>query len=285
MTDLTQILALEEIEATRLYRGDVSTQLQRAFGGQVMAESLLAAYRCVEAGRLAHSLHAYFLRPGRTDLPVLYDVEATREGRSFSSRRVIARQGGTNIFQCAVSFHVEEDGLEHQDRMPADVPAPEACQTLSSFLDAQHPEASNFFEHETEMIDVRYVGDSGSGPQQIPALTHGAHLRVWARTQVDLPDEPMWHQAAMAYLSDLTLLSVATVPHNLRLGSPRLRPASIDHAMWFHRDFKADEWVLYDQTSPSASHGLGFSLGRIFQDGHLIASCAQEGLIRIVEEP
>lgn len=281
--DLTEILSIEEIEATRLYRGDVSTHLQRAFGGQVMAESLLSAYRSVDPAREAHSLHAYFLRPGRTDTPVLYDVESTREGKSFSSRRVIARQGGTNIFQIAVSFHVREVGLEHQDPAPVDVPAPDVCPTLAEVLASRTGGDAETWEREWGMLDVRFVGDSRAGGGVMPTQSHGAHMRVWVRVRECLPEDLRWHQAGLAYLSDLTLLSVATVPHPTMIGDPRLQAASIDHSMWFHRPCRADDWMLYDQVSPSASRALGFSVGRIFQDGQLVASCAQEGLIRLVD--
>lgn len=284
MTSETRSLAdkihLEEVEATRLYRGDVGTNLQRAFGGQVLAESLLAAYESAPEDRRLHSLHAYFLRPGDTRLPVLYDIESTREGRSFSSRRVIARQNGKNIFQSAFSFHAGEPGLEHGDPMPP-APDPESCETLAEFLarrSGQHPAA---FEQEWSVLDVRHVGDSTPGGSMAAAAeAHGAHMRVWVKSRGALPAKQRWHQAALAYLSDLTLLSVSTVPHGLPFGTNKMLFASVDHAMWFHRNVKADEWILYDQISPSATRGLGFSFGRLFQDGQLVATCAQEGLIR-----
>lgn len=279
---LTDLIHLEEIEATRLYRGDVSTNLQRAFGGQVLAESLLAAYESVADDRVAHSLHAYFLRPGQTTLPVLYDLESTREGRSFSSRRVIARQGGKNIFQCAVSFKEHEAGLEHGDRMP-DVPGPDECEPLADVFARATGKAPMTFEQEWNVLDVRFVGDSRPKRGDMTADVHGAHMRVWVKVRGALPDKLRWHQAALAYLSDLTLLSVSAVPHDVPFGADGMLVASIDHAMWFHRPLRADQWLLYDQISPSAGEGMGFSFGRLFQDGRLVATCAQEGLIRIMD--
>lgn len=279
----TQLLQLEEIEPHRLYRGASKTNLQRAFGGQVLAGSLLTAYESVGEDRLAHSLHAYFLRPGRTDMPILYDVESTREGRSFSSRRVIARQNGTNIFQLSASFHVHEDGYDHGDVLPP-APEPQDCPPLSEVLAAQSGTSPERFEQEWGILDVRFAGDS-SRAGGIEAHSHGAHLRVWVRTRHPLPPDTRWHHAALAYLSDLTLFSVSTVPHPAKVGSAQIMAASIDHSMWFHRPCAADEWILYDQISPSASNALGFSSGRMFQGGRLVASCTQEGLIRLVDPP
>ncbi|TFJ95122.1 aspartyl-tRNA synthetase [Platysternon megacephalum] len=280
---LTDILALEEIEHHRLYRGDVTTHLQRAFGGHVLAHALLAAYETVESDRFAHSLHAYFLRPGLTNERVLYDVEHTRDGHSFTSRSVVARQGGKNIFTAALSFHVEEQGLSHADPMPPDIPPPHECEPFANVLERRFGRSASVWEQEWGMLEVRFAGDTRADGGLAPSGRHAGHARVWVRTSSTLPAERRWQHAALAYLSDLTLLAASTVPHTVMLGSPRLQVASVDHSMWFHRPFVADDWLLYDQVSPSASGALGFSLGRLFQYETLVATCAQEGLIRPVD--
>lgn len=278
--ELVQLLDLEQIERG-LYRGaQPRTLLQQTFGGQVLAQSLVAAHRTVEPGRLIHSLHAYFLRPGSTEMPMIYDVETLRDGRGFSSRHTIGRQEGTRKFAMNSSFHVDEPGLDHSDPMPPGVPVPEDCPTMAElFADTQ----MGRLVHEWEALDVRFAGDSGRS-HTIEALSHGAHMRVWVRTSAPLPDDQVLHRAVLAYLSDLTLLSVSTVPHQeVAFLSSGMQVASIDHAMWFHRDVRADQWMLYDQVSPSASNSLGFASGRILQDGRLVATTSQEGLIRVVE--
>ena len=208
----------------------------------------------------------------------MYDVEAVRDGGSFSSRRVVARQSGKVIFYLSSSFHEMEEGFEHLDPSPHDVPAPEECPTLGEVLSTASGRPISFWEREWGALDVRYVGDSRPGG----ALTNGGHpaqARVWVRTNGRLPDDRRLHQAALAYASDLTLLGATTVPHNVYIGL-NVHAASIDHAMWFHRPFRADEWLLYDQISPSASSGLGLATARLFQNGTLVSNVAQEGLIR-----
>lgn len=279
--ELVRLLDLEQIERG-LYRGQQpQTLLQQTFGGQVLAQSLVAAHRTVDDDRLIHSLHAYFLRPGSTEQPIVYDVETLRDGRGFSSRHVRGRQDGTTKFAMNASFHVDEPGLEHSDPMPAGVPDPDDCPTMAELFAGQA--GMGRLVHEWDALDVRFAGDSGRS-RAIPAGSHGAHLRVWVRTTQALPDDPVLHRAVLAYLSDLTLLSVSTVPHrDVTFLSPQMQVASIDHAMWFHRPVRADQWMLYDQVSPSASNSLGFASGRILQDGRLVATCSQEGLIRVVE--
>lgn len=280
VAELTELLDLERIEVD-LFRGrHPQTQLQRSFGGQVLAQALAAGYATVSPERTAHSLRANFLRPGRTTAPLIYEVENTREGRSFSSRRVLARQAGETIFAMSVSFHIDEPGLDHGDPMPADVPRPEDCPRLSDVLGARSGREAEAWRREWGALDVRHAGDSGPHGT-IPTHSHRAHMRVWVRTSQALPDDPGLHQMILAYASDLTLLAVSTVPHGVHFGGPGMTAASLDHAMWFHRPARADKWWLYDQVSPSASKALGFSLGRIFADGRLAASCAQEGLIRL----
>lgn len=279
--ELVDILDLEEIEPD-LYRGQQpDTTWQRTFGGQVLAQSLVAAQRTTDEDRECHSLHAYFMKGGRTDAPIIYDVEKLRDGRSLSIRRVLARQGGETIFALNASFHVDEGkGLAHSDPMPPNVPAPEDCPTLGEVMGERF--GTETVLSEWDALEVRFAGDSGHS-KAIPAGAHQAHMRVWVRTTSALPDDPALHQAVLAYLSDMTLLSVSTVPHEVLFLSPQMQVASIDHAMWFHRGVRADQWLLYDQVSPSASNSLGFSTGRIMQGGQLVASCSQEGLIRVVE--
>lgn len=277
--ELVELLDLETIEAN-LFRGQHPvTEMQRAFGGQVLAQALTAATHTVPPDREPHSLNAYFLHGGRTDIPIIYDVEGTRDGRSFSARRVVARQGGRMIFSLSASFQVAEDGLDHMDAMPP-APPPERCPQLSEIFAERSGRAQEKWELEWGVLDVRFAGDSRESGS-IDHHAHSAHTRMWVKTTDSLPDLPAIDRAVLAYASDLTLLAVSTVPHRVRFGTEEVQAASIDHAMWFHRPVKADQWWLYDMISPSASGGRGFSLGRIYQDGQLIATCAQEGLIRV----
>ncbi|WP_425309385.1 acyl-CoA thioesterase II [Ammonicoccus fulvus] len=279
--ELLTLLDLEEIEVG-LFRGrHPSTKRQRTFGGQVLAQSLMAASHSVPEDRTAHSMHAYFLRPGRTDAPMIFDVETLRDGRSFSSRRVLARQDGHVILGLTASFHIREPGLEHSDAMP-DVPAAEDCPRMSEIMSERSGAPAELWESAFGGYDVRWVGSSGPDGT-IPATAHGAHARIWVRANSGLPDNRHLHAAVLAYLSDLTLLGVSTVPHSPVFDERRFQAASIDHAMWFHRPVRADEWWLYDQISPIAIGGLGMSTSRIFQHGRMVASATQEGLIRPVE--
>lgn len=278
--ELVSLLDLEEIEVG-LFRGrHPVTMLQRTFGGQVLAQALTAAYRTVPDERTCHSLNAYFLRPGRNDQPIIYDVEATRDGATFSNRRVSARQDRQVIFTLSASFHAREDGLSHSDPVPTNQPGPDDCPRLSEMMDQRFGISSQLW-HEWEALDVRFAGDSITDPS-LGGERHRASMRVWVKTAETLPDDHRLHQAIAAYLSDITLLGVSTVPHPVVFLSPQVQAASIDHAMWFHRPLRADQWLLYDQVSPSASHALGFSMGRLMQDDVLVASCAQEGLVRVV---
>lgn len=281
LDELVSLLDLEELEVG-LYRGrQPATELQRAFGGQVLAQALLAAMRTVPDDRVPHSLHAYFILPGRTDAPILYDVQNIRDGGSFSFRRVEARQHGKVIFYLTASCQRHEDGFEHADVMPQHVLPPEECPTLSELLASMAGRDVATWEREWGALEVRYAGDSRPGGV-LAGTGHPARAQVWVRTDGELADDPQLHQAVLAYASDLTLLGVSTVPHGVVIGSRKLQAASIDHAMWFHRPIRADQWILYDQVSPSASGARGLSSGRLFSDGVLGASVAQEGLIRPV---
>lgn len=281
LDELRDLLDLEKIE-DNLFRGrQPETRLQRVFGGQVAGQALVAASRTMGPDRAVHSLHAYFLRPGDTSVPIVYDVECTRDGRSFSTRRVVARQHGRTIFYMSASFHVPEPGYEHQDAMP-DVPDPERCPTLGEVLEKVSGRPSAAWAEEWAALDVRYAGDSARGG--VPAdPEHPARARVWLRAAGTLPDDPVLHSCVLAYASDLTLLGATLVPHGTHIGAPDLQTVSLDHAIWFHRDFRADDWLLYDQVSPSAADSRGLATGRLFtQDGSLVASVVQEGLIRQV---
>jgi acyl-CoA thioesterase-2 len=272
--ELVELLDLEVIE-DNLFRGrQPDTQMQRVFGGQVLAQSLVAAVRTVQAPFTCHSLHSYFLRPGDTKVPIIYDVEAIRDGRSFCTRRVAARQHGRPIFFLTANFQKAEEGLEHQDRMP-EVPSPEEC---APAVDSDSTDKQRWLR-EWAALDVRLVADSREGGT-LDTTDHAARSQWWIRASSTLPDDPVSQLAAFTYASDMTLLPATLVPHNLYIRSPGMQPVSLDHSIWFHRPFRADEWWLYDQVSPSASGGRGLALARIFsQDGVLVASVAQEGLI------
>ncbi len=278
--ELLSLLDLEPIEEC-LFRGrQPETSLQRVFGGQVASQALVSAARTADVDRVVHSLHAYFLRPGDTKVPILYDVERTRDGRSFSTRRVVARQHGRPIFYMSASFQVPEEGLDHQDPMPP-VAGPLDCPELGDVLAGLTGRPRDDWDREWAALDVRYAGDSRAGGA-LQDDRHPALARVWLKASGPVGDDPVLHAAVLAYASDLTLLSATVVPHGTYIGDPRLQPASLDHAMWFHRPLRADQWLLYDQVSPSASGGRGFATGRLFtEDGRLVATAVQEGLVRL----
>ncbi len=276
---LLSILDLEPLEHN-LFRGrSPEIGWQRIFGGQVIGQALVAAARTVE-GRIAHSLHAYFMRPGDPKVPVLYEVERLRDGHSFTTRRVTAIQHGRAIFSMEVSFHAEESGLEHQIAMP-DVPSPEDLPSESDisslYLEGAPESVRRYWERERPIelrpVDLRhFLGREALDPVQ----------QVWIRATGKLPDDPEIHRCVLAYASDMTLLDTALFPHGRMVFDPDLQAASLDHAMWFHRPFRADDWLLYAEDSPSASGGRGFNRGSLFsRDGKLVASVAQEGLIRL----
>lgn len=277
---LIGILDLDQTGENAFVGRDAGSPRQRVFGGQVLAQALTAGYRTVPGGRVAHSLGAYFLRPGASGVPITYTVERTRDGGSFSSRRVVADQAGRVIFSMVCSYHELEPGLDHADATPVGVPAPEDCPPLSEVLGARSRRAVAAWRQEWGVLETRFASDTST----LSAAGHSdARMLVWVRAESALPDDPELHQAFLAYASDLTLLAVSTVPHPVEFAGPNMQVASIDHSMWFHRPVRADEWLLYDQVSPSASAGLGFSFGRLFSGGRLAASCAQEGLIRLVD--
>jgi acyl-CoA thioesterase-2 len=280
--ELLDLLELEQLEVD-LYRGrQPDTAMQRVFGGQVAAQALRAACATVDEGRDVHSLHTYFLRPGDTGVPIIYDVERIRDGGSFSTRRVSARQHGKTIFYLTASFHIREVGFDHQDAMP-DVPAPEDCPSMGDLLRTlSGRDDDRSWEREWAALDVRYAADSRPGGR----LTNDhepARTQIWIRASDHVPPDPVIDTCVLAYASDLTLLGVSLVPHGVIISSRRIQPASLDHSMWFHRPFRSDDWMLYDQHSPSASGARGLALGTVFtREGALIATVAQEGLIRPV---
>jgi acyl-CoA thioesterase-2 len=284
LDDLVRLLDLEPIEVN-IFRGvSPKVPLQRVFGGQVAGQALVAAGRTVPSDRRVHSLHAYFLRPGDPTVPILYEVDRIRDGKSFTTRRVVAIQHGRAIFNLSASFHSDEPGFDHQAPMP-DVPPPESLPTFHERLEPYKDQVREWYDR-PRPIDMRFAVPEADPWERGPG-TFEPVQRVWMRADGDLPDDPMLHACVVAYASDMTLLDTTTLPH--AVGTPtdeKVTMASLDHAMWFHRPFRADEWLLYSQHSPSASGGRGLAYGGIFrQDGALAVSVVQEGLIRQITDP
>jgi acyl-CoA thioesterase II len=279
ITDLLGILDLEPLEVN-LFRGR-SPQVgwQRVFGGQVIGQALVAACRTVD-GRPPHSMHAYFLLAGDPKVPIIYEVDRIRDGKSFTTRRVVAIQHGHAIFTMQVSFHVDEPGLSHQARMP-DVADPEnlpgEAEIRERIVSMMPDPVRRYYEGE-RAIEMRPV----EFERYLGRKYDDAKFHVWIRVTEKLPDDPTIHQCALAYASDLTLLDAALLPHGRTVFEKELVPASLDHALWFHRPFRADDWLLYAQDSPNLNGARGFSRGLIFtRSGTLVASVAQEGLLRL----
>ena len=282
---LDEMLALFELETleVNLFRGNSPDEdRQRVFGGQVAAQALTAAGRTIgDPDRRVHSLHAYFLRPGDPTVPIIYEVDRARDGRSFTTRRVVAMQHGRPIFTLSASFQVVEDGPEHAEPMP-DVPAPEALpsweERVAPYVARMGREQSGWLLRERP-IDSRPVSD----PPWLDPTPREPRQDVWIRASGTLSDDPLLHACVVAYASDLTLLDTAMLPHGIAYSDTGWMIASLDHAMWFHRPFSAAEWLLYHQWSPSASGARGLAGGLIFrQDGALAVTVIQEGLIRPV---
>ncbi len=280
LENLLETLDLEKLEEN-LFRGN-SPQVgwQRVFGGQVIGQALVATNRTVGEGRTAHSLHGYFIRPGDPSVPIIYDVDRYRDGKSFTTRRVVAIQHGKPIFSMAASYHLMEEGFDHQLDMP-DVPMPEDLPSEKDLLakfEKFMPENMKSYFSRKRPIELR-----PTDPERYlnPKPDASTVQNVWIKASQTLPDDPALHQCVLAYASDMTLLDTSLVPHGRNLFDPDLMMASLDHALWFHRPFKADEWLLYAQDSPSSSGALGFNRGSIFtREGALVASATQEGLIR-----
>jgi len=280
LQDLIRLLDLEPIERNHYRATGPNEGWQRVYGGQVIGQALVAASRTVEPGRNAHSLHGYFLRPGEMDAPILYAVDRIRDGRSFTTRQVAAIQNGEAIFAMSISFQVEEAGLAHQFEMP-DAPDPDTLE-------------------DEETVRARHAKDRPPGQPQPCARQRPIEIRpvkpvnihqpsaepprqmCWMRARDRLPDDPRLHQCVLSYLSDWSLLDTAILPHAVSHFDDNLQVASMDHAMWFHRPFRADQWLLYVQDSPASSGARGLTRGLIYsQAGELVASAAQEGLIRL----
>jgi acyl-CoA thioesterase II len=279
LSELVELLQLERLELN-LFRGnsrDIGSE--RVFGGQVLGQALGAASQTVE-GRPVHSLHGYFLRAGDASAPIVYDVDRSRDGGTFSSRRVVAIQHGAQIFHMAASFQVPEQGLEHQSSMPS-VPPPESLRRLvdvDEALLARAPQKLRRVLAHSGPFDMRPIDPIDPlHPQKRPP-----YRRLWVRTVDRLGDDDSLHRAVLAYLSDYHFISTAMLPHGVSLLDGNMQVASLDHAMWFHWPLRVDEWLLLEYQSPSASGGRGLAFGNIYaRDGRLVASSAQEGLMRL----
>ena len=283
VAELLEILELERIEVNRFRGFTPPSRSIRVFGGQVIAQALIAAYKTV-TDRACHSMHAYFIRPGDPSIPILYEVDQARDGRSFTTRRVVAIQNGEQIFNLAASFQVHEEGFHHQFPMP-ETTSPEA---VGSMDEAREKLAQKVKSEEAARqlrtpgpIDVRPVK-----PQNfVKPEKMDTDNPVWMKLKRRMGDEPYLHHAVLAYASDMTLLDTCVRPHGVNFFTRNVQMASLDHAIWFHEPFRADEWLLYAQDSPSASGGRGFNRGSVYtSDGRLVASIAQEGLIRPVSK-
>lgn len=285
MQELLAILDLERLEHN-LFRGrSPKESWQRVFGGQTVAQALVAAQRTVQPDRHVHSLHGYFMRPGDTSLPIVYEVDRIRDGGSFTTRRVIATQHGQAIFSLEASFQGDEEGLDHQVPMPPDVPRPDTLlsqrELMRKFGDAVTEGIKRYWERDRpiEMKPVmleHYTSREKLDPRQ----------NIWIRTTGRVPSDRAMQSAVLAYLSDMTLLDTSTFAHGRAIFDPDIQAASLDHAMWFHRPHPLDGWLLYIQDSPSTGGSRGFTRGTLYaEDGTLIASVAQEGLIRLRHPP
>jgi len=279
LAEVVELLTLERLEDL-LFRGesrDIGSP--QVFGGQILGQALSAAHRTVEQ-RAPHSLHAYFLRPGDVSQPVVYQVERSRDGGSYSNRRVVAIQHGRPILNLAASFKAPEDGSEHQLGMP-DVPGPEGLTSQAdinqSILDKVPEKMRRFLAHKPPFEFRPVEAPKFIDPSSRPPVKH-----VWMRACGELPDDPELHRNLLAYVSDYELLATATLPLEIEFGRKPLQMASLDHAMWFHRDAPTDQWLLYSFDSPITIGGRGFARGQIYtRDGRLVASTAQEGVVRI----
>jgi acyl-CoA thioesterase-2 len=271
---LVHLLDLEVIEVN-VYRGiHPKEERQRTFGGQVAAQSLMAAGRTVSSGRV-HSLHSYFLRPGDPTTPILYEVDRIRDGKSFTTRRVVAIQHGRAIYNMQASFHTDEMSISHQVAMP-DVPGPETIASLFDRVQGEFGEVDEWFKRQ-HPIDQRFIGE----PPWSKNRSKDPHQRLWIKADGTLPDDPLLHACVVTYASDMSLFDAILKPHSIQWDDGSFMGASLDHCMWFHHDLRADEWLLYDTESPIAYGGRGLARGFLFsQDGELKVSMVQEGLTR-----
>jgi len=275
--DLVALLDLENIEVN-IFRGvSPDENRQRVFGGQVAGQALVAATRTVEAGRHVHSLHAYFLRPGDPTAPILYEVDRIRDGKGFSTRRVVAIQHGRAIFNLQASFHIPEPGPDYQLPAPLDVPDPESLPDFKTRMAPFKERLGDWYDR-PRPIDLRHVDGHPLARQGTPSQGQ----QVWMRADGELPDDPTLHACIVTYASDMTLLDTTILPFGMSWDSDVVQMASLDHAMWFHRPFRADDWLLYDQSAISTGAARGLAGGAIFtRDGTLAVSVVQEGLVRV----
>ncbi|WP_327089608.1 acyl-CoA thioesterase II [Nonomuraea sp. NBC_01738] len=285
LKELLDLLDLEQIELD-IFRGrSPEERIQRVFGGQVAAQALVAAGRTVPSGRDVHSLHAYFIRPGDPSIPIVYNVERVRDGRSFTTRRVVAVQHGKAIFTMSASFHAPEPGVEHQAAVRPVVPDPE---TLPTFQDRMHelvgddPQWKDWLS-KPRPVDARYASPLTFEALKDPGL-RSPETNVWFRCDAELPDDPLLHVVLAAYASDFTLVDTILLAHGLSWGASNIMGASLDHAMWFHRPFRADDWLLYAQESPWSGGARGLARGQMFTaSGDLVVSVVQEAMIREIQ--
>ena len=279
LDEVIDLLDLEQIEVN-IFRGESpeGERRQRVFGGQVAGQALVAAGRTVPADRPVHSLHAYFIRPGDPTVPLVYVVDPVRDGRSFTTRRVTAIQHGKTIFTLSASFHHAEAGFEHADAMP-EVPDPQDVEPTADRLRRLYGPAADEYTWPNP-IDIRHVGPLTVEASRDPSLITSRNV-VWLRADGELPDDPLLHVCLMTYASDMTLLDTVLLAHGTSWSDGLVSGASLDHAMWFHRPFRADRWLLYVQDSPVASGALGLARGEVYtRDGELVVSVVQEGLLR-----
>ncbi len=288
LKDLTDCLHVEQLDRY-LFRGhSLDLGLPRVFGGQVLAQALNAAYRTVETERRPHSLHAYFLRPGDNDLPIIFEVDPIRDGRSFTTRRVVAKQNGKAIFNCSISFQIIEPGLSHQIDLPIDVALPETLepdvewakklgQSGSGLTEAKYRAMMLLFN--TDVVDMRSTHRMTTLEPTIDEPSHG----FWFKFNGDIGDDPIIHRTLLAFISDKALMSTGLRPHPVSFISHKIIGASLDHAMWFHEDIRVDQWLYYYMDSPRSARARDFNRGSFYtREGGLIASSAQEGLIRVI---
>lgn len=284
LTDLINTVQVEQLDKY-LFRGLSFTQphFPRVYGGQAIAQSLNATLRTVPENRTAHSLHGYFLLLGNPQKPILYEVDPIRDGGSFSTRRVVAKQDGRAIFNCAISFHVEEDGFEHQIPIP-DMPSPHQLEPMQEILTRLNQGHEKNIFGDPKLFEAWDIRPTHFPDPHNPKITT-ANSGIWLKTKNELPDDPALHQTLLAYISDFGLVLSATNPHPVSFYTPGMEGASLDHAMWFHSPCRADQWLLYAFDSPRATNARGFSRGSFYTaEGDLAASTAQEGLMRFREK-
>ncbi len=279
LDEVVRLLDLEQIEVD-IFRGRSpdGERRQRVFGGQVAGQALVAAGRTVPADRPVHSLHAYFIRPGDPAVPLVYMVERVRDGRSFTTRRVTVVQHGKTIFTLSASFHHPEPGFEHADVMPA-VPGPDEVEPTADRMRRLFGPAADEYSRDNP-VELRHIGPLTVEAERDSSLASDRNL-VWLKADGELPDDPLLHVCMMTYASDMTLLDTVLLAHGVSWSDGLIAGASLDHAMWFHRPFRADRWLLYAQDSPTASGARGLARGEVFTaEGQLVVSVVQEGLLR-----